>query len=103
VNYGAVPKDRDALRSVCPVVASYGALDRQFASHARRLEEHLEALGVPHDIETYEGVGHSFMSYDNAPAWMLRLNTRMGAGYRETESEDSWRRILAFFDEHVTA
>lgn len=101
VNYGSVPKDERKLTGICPVVASYGVLDKQFAPHARRLEAHLEDLGVPHDIKVYEGAGHSFMSYDNAPAWMLRVNTRMRAGYHEEQAEDSWRRILAFFDEHV--
>src|SRR5947209_9365024 len=51
VNYGSVPKDRSRLTGVCPVVASYGAEDRQFAPHAQRLEDHLTALGVPHDVK----------------------------------------------------
>jgi carboxymethylenebutenolidase len=103
VNYGMVPKAREKLSDVCPVVASYGSHDKQFTPQAARLESHLEALGVPHDVKVYDGVGHSFMNKDNAPAWMLRINTRMQAGYHEAESEDSWKRIIAFFDEHVTA
>lgn len=103
VNYGTVPKDRERLRSVCPVVGSYGARDRHFAPHGRRLEQHLAALGVPHDVEIYDGVGHSFLSYDNAPSWMIRVETGMHAGYHEAEAEDAWRRILAFFAEHVVA
>ena len=103
VNYGTVPKDPAKLRSVCPVVGSYGALDRHFASHGRRLEEHLTALGVPHDVKIYDGVGHAFLSYDNAPSWMARIETGMHAGYHEAEAEDAWGRILAFFAEHVVA
>jgi carboxymethylenebutenolidase len=101
VNYGMVPKDRAELAGVCPVVASYGADDKPLLSHGRRLEEHLSALGVPHDYKLYDGVAHSFMSFDNAPTWMQRLPSVMKAGYSEAEAEDSWRRILAFFAEHV--
>jgi carboxymethylenebutenolidase len=103
VNYGAVPKKADVLRGVCPVVASYGEKDRLFLKQARRLEEHLAALDVPHDVKIYPGVGHSFMSYDNGPAWMTRLPSPMHVGYSEAEAEDAWKRILAFFREHVRA
>ena len=103
VNYGLVPKDRSDLEGVCPVVASYGALDKPFAAQGRRLEEHLMALGVPHDYKVYEGAAHAFMSFDNAPTWVQRLPSVLKAGYSEADAEDAWRRILAFFDEHVRA
>jgi carboxymethylenebutenolidase len=103
VNYGAVDKERSKYDGVCPVIAAYGGKDRLFLSSAKRLEEHLDALGVPHDIKTYPSVGHSFMSYDNGPAWMLKIPSPMHAGYSETEAEDNWRRVLAFFAEHVRA
>jgi carboxymethylenebutenolidase len=103
VNYGVVPKDRAKLQSVCPVVASYGALDKRFAPQAGRLEAHLAELGVAHDVKVYEGVGHAFLSFDNAPSWMARIETGMRAGYHEAEAEDAWARILAFFAEHVVA
>ncbi|MDQ1445418.1 MAG: carboxymethylenebutenolidase [Acidimicrobiaceae bacterium] len=101
VNYGAVPKRRDDLRAVCPVVASYGAGDRVFAGQARRLEEHLTALGVPHDVKVYEGVGHSFLNWENAPAWMLKLPSPMHPGYSEPAAEDAWARMLGFFSQYV--
>ena len=103
VNYGVVPRDRTQLEGVCPVVASYGALDRTLRAAPGRLEEHLRALGVPHDIKVYEGVGHSFLSYDNKPEWMDRMPMPdpMHLGYDETASEDAWRRMLGFFAEHL--
>ena len=101
VNYGAVPKDRAALRDVCPVVASYGGRDALFADQGRRLERHLAALEVPHDVKVYEGAGHSFMSYDNAPGWLLKVPSPMRVGYDEEAASDSWARIIAFFDEHL--
>ena len=103
VNYGAVTKDRSAYEGVCPVVAAYGGKDRVFLGHAERLERHLEGLGVPHDLKVYPAVGHSFMSYDNGPAWMTKIPSPMHAGYSEPEAEDNWRRILAFFAEHAVA
>ena len=101
VNYGTVPKQREKLAGTCPVVASYGGRDRLFAPAAGRLERHLEALGVPHDVKVYERVGHSFMSKDNIPGWMTRLPSPMQPGYSEEEAEDAWARILRFFAEHV--
>lgn len=101
VNYGAVPRQREALHGVCPVVASFGGRDRLFAEQGRRLERHLDALGVPHDVKIYEGAGHSFMSYDNAPGWLLKVPSPMRVGYHEDAARDSWARIVAFFDEHL--
>ena len=103
VNYGTVPKDRSQVEGVCPVVASYGGKDRMFLSHAKRLEDHLTALRVDHDVKIYEDAGHSFLSYDNGPAWMARIPTPMHAGYSEPDAEDAWRRILDFFGRYLTA
>jgi len=105
VNYGEVPKDLSRLDGVCPVVASYGAKDRIFGrGTAQRLERHLDALGVPHDVKTYEGVGHSFFSHaDGWQGWLARVPTPLAVGYDEAAATDGWRRMLAFFDEHVRA
>jgi carboxymethylenebutenolidase len=104
VNYGAVPGDRSALNGACPVVGSYGSRDRIVgAAMARRLQAHLSALGVPHDVKTYEGVGHSFLSNVEG-GWQGRLASLpspMHVGYDEDAAEDAWRRMLGFFAEHV--
>jgi len=103
VNYGMVPADRSQLDGVCPVVAGYGARDRIAGRHmAERLERHLSALGVPHDVKTYDGAGHSFFSrVDGWQGWLARVPTPMAVGYDEDAAEDGWQRMLAFFDEHV--
>jgi len=103
VNYGMVPADRSQLDGVCPVVASYGARDRVVGrTMAERLEGHLAALGVPHDVRTYEQAGHSFFSrVDGWQGWLARVPTPMAVGYDEQAAEDGWRRMLAFFEEHV--
>lgn len=101
VNYGVAPKSRTRLMGVCPVVASYGRLDKQFVASGERLESHLEALGVPRDIKFYDDAGHAFMSYDNVPGWMQRVPTPLKVSYNEEAAEDTWRRVLAFFATHV--
>jgi len=103
VNYGEVPEDRSRLDGVCPVVASYGAKDRVWGRHtAERLERHLAELGVPHDVKTYNGVGHSFFSQVRGwQGWLARIPTPLAAGYDEDAANDGWRRMLAFFDDHV--
>ena len=103
VNYGMVPSSRSMLEGMCPVVASYGARDRIVGRKmAERLERHLSELGVPHEIKTYEGVGHSFFSkVDGWQGWLARVPTGMAVGYGEQAAEDGWKRMLAFFERHV--
>jgi carboxymethylenebutenolidase len=85
------------------VVASYGGSDRVVGRKmAERLEGHLAALGVPNDVKTYDGAGHSFFSQvDGWQGWLARVPTPMAVGYDRDAAEDGWRRMLAFFEEHV--
>jgi carboxymethylenebutenolidase len=100
-NYGTLPNDVEALRRSCPVVASYGAKDRILPGAAAKLEGLLTDAGVPHDVKEYPDVGHSFMNDFPAP-WALQVVERIaGLAYSEPEAEDAWRRILAFFGEHL--
>ncbi len=103
VNYGDVPTERSKLDGVCPVVASYGARDRLFGTKmAARLEEHLGALGVPHDVKVYDGAGHSFFSeVDGWQGWLARMPSPMAVGHEQRAAEDGWERMLGFFAEHV--
>ncbi|MGV9680595.1 dienelactone hydrolase family protein [Nocardia sp. NPDC003482] len=98
-NYGFLPKDLATLRHSCPMVASYGGKDRGLRGAADRLEA---ALGeVPHDVEEYPNVGHSFMNDWRAPAPLRVVERVAGLQYSRPEAEDAWRRILAFFGEHL--
>lgn len=100
--YGDVPQSAEDLRNVCPVVAGFGELDWTFLEHARRLPKLLAEVGVQHDVKIYPGVGHSYMN-DHGSGLLARLgrHTPMHAAYDETAAEDSWRRMLAFFREHL--
>jgi carboxymethylenebutenolidase len=100
--YGDTPEEADALRSVCPVIAGYGELDRSFAEQGRRLERHLSSLGIPHEVEIYPGVGHSYMNdFGTGLKARIMRATPLHAGYDEEAAEDSWRRMLAFFEKHL--
>jgi carboxymethylenebutenolidase len=103
VNYGDVPKDRAKLDGVCPVVASFGGRDRLFGRNmAERLEAHLSALGVSHDVHTYDDAGHSFFSqHEGWQGWLAWLPSPMAVGPDASASADGWQRMLTFFDEHV--
>ncbi len=102
-NYGNLPANLDeAVQGACPVVASYGARDRQLRGAAARLERALEKAGVPHDVKEYPGAAHGFMNRHANSMW--RLMERMGAaGYVDDAAQDARRRIVAFFEEHLAA
>ena len=105
VNYGVVPEDvEDVLQGACPVVASYGGRDRQLAKQVPRLEAALTTLGVPHDVEVYPGAGHSFLNDEvNGFRWARPLLRLAGVGPEPVAAADAWRRIEAFFGEHLRA
>lgn len=101
-NYGNWPQDSEALRLSCPVVASYGARDPSLKGHAARLETVLTEAGIPHDVQEYPDVGHSFMNDWRDGPWRLRIFEHIpGFTFSEPEADDAWRRIVAFFDVHL--
>ena len=100
-NYAHLPKDLDgALRGACPVVASYGGKDKTLRGTAAKLESALERAGVEHDVEEYQGAGHSFLNrHPFGPGGaLLRV---AGIGYHEPSAEHAWGRILRFFETHL--
>ena len=101
-NYGVWPKDVEALRYSCPMVASYGGQDRMLEGAAAKLETLLTEGDVPHDVKEYPNVGHSFMNDWGTPAPLQTVERISGVRYSEPEAEDAWRRILAFLAKHLT-
>jgi carboxymethylenebutenolidase len=85
--YASAPRRREAMRRLCPVVGSWPENDFT-TSAAATLETELSSAGVPHDLKVYPGAKHSF------------FNDRE-ATYDAAAATDSWRRVLAFFEEHV--
>ena len=85
--YGTNPRPLAAVRRSCPVVGSYPQRDFT-AAGGQKLDAALDEYGVPHDIKVYQGTGHSFFN-DHGPS------------FDRAASEDSWRRVMAFFKEYV--
>jgi carboxymethylenebutenolidase len=103
VNYGEVPgKAAERLRGACPIVGSYGKRDVMLRGRAQKLERALTSLGVEHDIKEYPDAGHSFMNKVKVPPGIDMLVPLLQLNYRHEASEDSWRRILAFFETHLS-
>ncbi len=99
--YGSVPKQREKLEGICPVVASYGGRDATLRSAPGRLEKMLTDLGLEHDVKVYPGAGHSFMSEHRG--LMAKLNSwgPLKVGFDAGAAEDSWRRVEDFFAKHL--
>lgn len=92
----------EELARVCPVVGGYGGRDRLFGPQGRRLIADLDALGRTHDVVVYEDAGHSYMN-DAGHPWLAALTRPlMAVAYDAAASEDSWRRMLAFFAHHLS-
>jgi carboxymethylenebutenolidase len=101
VNYGEVPDDAvQRLAGACPVVASYGRRDPVLRGRAAKLESALQTLGIAHDVKEYPNAGHSFMNRIAGPPINQGLKF-IALNYHHPSAEDSWRRILSFFDTHL--
>ena len=106
VNYGEIPDDiHDIAARACPIVASYGGKDRM-ANDVPALQAALEAHSVPHDIKVYPSAGHTFLNDEvNGPSWFRPLGRRLQrfthVGPEPVAAADAWRRIEAFFAQHL--
>ena len=104
-NYGMLPRDLDVLEHACPIVGSYGGRDHSLTGAAEKLSATLTHFGVPHDVKEYPDAGHSFLNdAESGPAAVRLLTKRiLGAGPNPEAAADAWRRIEAFFAEHLSA
>lgn len=97
--YGQTPLD---MTGTCPVVASYGERDRMIAPHARQLGDELKRLDVPHDLKTYPGAGHSFMtSPPNLALKLLGPYLPPHARFDPAAAADATQRVLRFLARHM--
>lgn len=87
VFYGTNPRPLEAIAKACPIVGSYPDKDISTKS-ARDLEAALTHHEIAHDIRIYDNTQHSFFNRQRTP-------------FEVDASIDSWRRMLAFFDQHV--
>lgn len=101
VFYGAVPKKDALLDAVCPVVGGYGGRDMVFRKQGRRLKKALAARNIPNDIIIYPDAGHSYMSDHKGLLTKASAYGPMRVGFNPQAADDSWRRVEAFFAEHL--
>jgi carboxymethylenebutenolidase len=103
-NYGFPPRDPDtAMAGACPVLASYGARDRGLRSAPEKLTAALERAGVVHDVQVYPNAGHGFLNEEESgPRWLRPLLRATHAGPEPGSAAREWRRIEAFFAEHLS-
>jgi carboxymethylenebutenolidase len=103
-NYGFLPKNvDDVMAGACPVVASYGARDSALRSAPAKLEAALTRAGVAHDVKQYQKAGHAFLNEtgESGPRWLRPILRATHSGPEPESAEDAWRRIEAFFAEHL--
>lgn len=87
----------ETLDGACPIVASFGRRDPLGVGAPDRLRKVTAAKNITADIKSYPRAGHSFANQlPNQP--LLRI---AGFGYDEAATEDAWRRVFAFFGEHL--
>lgn len=98
--YGPPPADMSILDGSCPVVGSYGKRDRGLADVPAKLEAKFNERGIPHDIKEYPDAGHGFANQFHLGPLNL-LGKVAGMGYHRDSAEDAWRRVFAFFAEHL--
>ena len=85
------------------MVASYGAKDR-LARRVPALTAALREHGVPHDVEVYPSAGHCFLDDAvNGPRLLRPLARFTSVGPEPVAAADAWRRIAAFFGEHLAS
>jgi carboxymethylenebutenolidase len=74
----------------CPLLGIFGNEDRSpTPEQVDRTEEALKRAGKTYEFHRYDGAGHGFWA-----------NT--GPGYRPEQTQDSWKKVLAFYEKHLS-
>ena len=89
----------EILDGACPIVASFGSRDPLGRGAPDRFREQTAAMQIATDIKVYPGVGHGFANILPGQP-LLRI---VGLGYDQAATEDAWKRVFAFFGEHLAS
>ena len=102
VNYGQVPDNvEELLAGACPVVASFGGLDRSLQGAAEKVQSAAEKAGISADVHEYPDARHGFINRLVATSPLTPMLKVAGVGYDHAAAADAKRRILTFFDDHL--
>ncbi len=99
--YGQLPRDMSILDEACPIVASFGGKDFSLRGAAAKLETKLTEQNIPHDVKEYPEASHGFANKINSSTPVNALIKVVGFTYHGESSEDAWRRVTTFFEEHL--
>ncbi|SCF41231.1 carboxymethylenebutenolidase [Micromonospora purpureochromogenes] len=106
INYGQVSKAAERLLAeACPVIGSFAGKDVALRSAPARLESALTTNEVPHEVTVYPQARHGFLNH-HRPGELPRMQqvvARVGGGPHEPSATQARRRIVAFFDRHLSA
>jgi len=87
---GSVPPIELARNIACPVIGIFGNDDENPSpADVDDLDAALSDAGVEHEFHRYDGAGHGFQNFADENR------------YRKEATEDSWRKVLAFFDKNL--
>ena len=87
---GGVPPIELADRIPCPVIGIFGNDDENPSpADVDDLDAALNDAGVEHEFHRYDGAGHGFQNFADENR------------YRKEASDDSWRKVIAFFDKNL--
>jgi carboxymethylenebutenolidase len=104
-NYGGLTKKALAgLANSCPIVGSYGQLDKGLKREPKQIADTLEANSIPYDVKVYADAGHSFMNDhldSEVPKWAVIMGKLSASEYHEPSAMDARRRIIEFFSVHL--
>lgn len=74
----------------CPILGLFGNDDENpTADQVNRTEAALKKLGKNYQFHRYEGAGHAFFNHSRAQA------------YRAEQAADGWKKVFAFFKQHL--
>jgi carboxymethylenebutenolidase len=87
---GRKPPIESVKNVACPVMGFFGNEDRNPSpSDVDKLDELLTRHGKTHMFHRYDGAGHAFLNFLNAPS------------FREKQAEDAWAKFLVFLDREL--
>lgn len=89
--YGRVPATEDVAKIRAPIMAHYGALDKNVNAGIPGFEEALKKNNKKHTLYVYEGAQHSFNA-DTSPD-----------RYHKESADLAWKRTVEFFKENLKA